>query len=113
MKKCSCCQKEKPTSEFQKHKSKKDGLRCWCKSCCSEKRKNSPNTKHAYSKPCGKCERIVESIPDSDEAENAALKEQVEILIEFIPKDFMMPLDWQSVVDKARKILDGGKDEAI
>jgi len=55
----------------------------------------------------------VESIPDSDEAENAALKEQVEILIEFIPKDFMMPLDWQSVVDKARKILDGGKDEAI
>ncbi len=47
------------------------------------------------------------------EAENAALKEQIEILIEFIPKDFMMPLDWQSVVDKARKILDGGKDEAI
>ena len=31
---------------------------------------NSPNTKHAYSEPCGKCERIVESIPDPAEAEN-------------------------------------------
>ena len=40
------------------------------KAFCGARIENSPNTKHAYSKPCGKCERIVESIPDPDEAEN-------------------------------------------
>lgn len=40
------------------------------KAFCGARIENSPNTKHAYSEPCGKCERIVESIPDPDEAEN-------------------------------------------
>lgn len=37
---------------------------------CGARIENSPNTKHAYSEPCGKCERIVEGIPDPDEAGN-------------------------------------------
>ena len=40
------------------------------KAFCGAQIENSPNTKHAYSEPCGKCERIVESIPDPAEAEN-------------------------------------------
>lgn len=40
------------------------------KAFCGARIENSPNTKHAYSEPCGKCERIVESIPDPAEAEN-------------------------------------------
>lgn len=33
MKKCSCCQKELPESEFWKNRSAKDGLQHCCKSC--------------------------------------------------------------------------------
>ena len=33
MKKCSCCQKELPESEFWKNRSAKDGLQNCCKSC--------------------------------------------------------------------------------
>ena len=40
------------------------------KAFCGARIENSPSTKHAYSEPCGKCERIVESIPDPAEAEN-------------------------------------------
>ena len=40
------------------------------KAFCGARIENSPNTKHAYSEPCGKCERIVRSIPDPTEAEN-------------------------------------------
>ncbi len=40
------------------------------KAFCGARIANSPNTQHAYSEPCGKCEKILESIPDPDEAEN-------------------------------------------
>ena len=40
------------------------------KAFCGARIEDSPNTKHAYSEQCGKCERIVESIPDPAEAEN-------------------------------------------
>lgn len=33
---CSKCGIEKPLNEFGKEKRLKHGLRCWCKSCCSE-----------------------------------------------------------------------------
>lgn len=40
------------------------------KAFCGARIGNSPNTQHAYSEQCGKCERIVNSIPDPEEAEN-------------------------------------------
>lgn len=45
---CSKCKIEKETSEFYKCKSKKDGLRCWCKECGkldNEKREKQYNEK--------------------------------------------------------------------
>lgn len=33
LKQCTKCQQWKPTSEFHKNKSRKDGLNSWCKSC--------------------------------------------------------------------------------
>ena len=30
---CTKCRRELPLSEFTKHKSRSDGLQCWCKSC--------------------------------------------------------------------------------
>jgi len=33
MKKCTKCEKPKSTSEFNKDKSKSDGLQCWCRCC--------------------------------------------------------------------------------
>lgn len=36
MKTCSKCKTEKPKTEFGRHKSKKDGLRCHCKECLRE-----------------------------------------------------------------------------
>jgi len=40
------------------------------KAFCGARIEDSPNTKHAYSEQCGNCLRIVESMPDPDEAEN-------------------------------------------
>jgi hypothetical protein len=37
---------------------------------CGARIEDNPNTKHAYSEQCGNCLRIVESMPDPDEAEN-------------------------------------------
>ncbi len=44
MKTCTCCGLEKPFSDFNKKKQKKDGLSPWCKSCASSK------TREYYSK---------------------------------------------------------------
>jgi len=41
-KKCTKCRRELPLSEFTKHKSRSDGLQCWCKSCRSELNKTRP-----------------------------------------------------------------------
>jgi hypothetical protein len=41
MKKCAKCKIEKPFSEFTKHTRHKDGLRCRCKECESEDRKEA------------------------------------------------------------------------
>ena len=38
------------------------------KAFCGARIEDSPNTKHAYSEQCGNCLRIVESMPDPDEA---------------------------------------------
>jgi len=40
------------------------------KAFCGARIENSPNTRHAYSEPCGNCEKIAGSIPDPAEAEN-------------------------------------------
>jgi hypothetical protein len=32
-KECSCCRKDKPLTEFYKHKKSADGLGSWCKGC--------------------------------------------------------------------------------
>ena len=37
MKTCTCCGVEKPKTEFNKKKQKKDGLSPWCKPCASAK----------------------------------------------------------------------------
>lgn len=39
-KKCSKCKQEKPTTDFPKNRTTKDGLGCYCKSCESKRRKN-------------------------------------------------------------------------
>ena len=39
MKKCSKCSIEKPLTDYYKHKTNKDGLHCWCKSCVNESTK--------------------------------------------------------------------------
>lgn len=36
MKRCSCCKKLKPESEFYKNKHNKDGLHTYCKACSNE-----------------------------------------------------------------------------
>ena len=41
MKKCKQCGRIKPITEFQKDKTKKDGVRPECKSCTSENRKKN------------------------------------------------------------------------
>jgi len=40
------------------------------KAFCGARIGDSPNTQQAYSEKCGNCLRIVESMPDPDEAEN-------------------------------------------
>jgi hypothetical protein len=44
------------------------------KAFCGVRIGDSPNTQHAYSEQCGNCLRIVESIPDPDEAETGIKK---------------------------------------
>lgn len=39
LKRCACCQEQKPLSEYQKHTGTKDGLRCYCKACQRQKKK--------------------------------------------------------------------------
>lgn len=41
LKRCTKCGEEQPHSQFNKDKSKKDGLKSWCKKCCREKYKES------------------------------------------------------------------------
>lgn len=41
---CSKCGVEKPHAEFSKHKGKKDGLHCYCKTCDIERRNNYYNS---------------------------------------------------------------------
>ena len=43
-KKCPKCGRELPLSEFSKHKSRSDGLQCWCKSCVNERYKTRDRT---------------------------------------------------------------------
>ena len=43
-KKCTKCRRELPLSEFTKHKSRRDGLQCWCKSCRNELNKTRDRT---------------------------------------------------------------------
>ncbi len=40
------------------------------KAFCGARIENGPNIQHAYSEQCGNCLRIVEGMPDPDEAEN-------------------------------------------
>lgn len=48
MKICIKCNKEKNKSEFGNHKSTRDGLRNWCKVCCSEYKKSKSNYSKKY-----------------------------------------------------------------
>ena len=53
MKRCARCKIDKPVSEFNKHKLRKDGLANWCKICgaldCKIRyRKRSPLERRAY-----------------------------------------------------------------
>ena len=36
MKYCPKCKMEKELSDFRKNRSRKDGLKCWCRDCCQE-----------------------------------------------------------------------------
>lgn len=47
---CTKCKKEKPLSEFSKDKSKKDGLKFWCKSCDKQWRENNKDERKQYLK---------------------------------------------------------------
>lgn len=55
MKTCSKCKETKPMSEFYKDRSKKDGLRSWCKSCFKRYRKSEK------SKACDKAYKQSEN----------------------------------------------------
>lgn len=41
MKTCTRCKINKDEKEFNKNHNRPDGLQCWCRACCIEKRKNN------------------------------------------------------------------------
>jgi hypothetical protein len=72
MKQCPQCKKEKPESEYGKDSKRVDGLKCWCKECCSRKNKQyyhntlkhkTYNREIPSEKKCSKCGEIK---PSSD-----------------------------------------------
>lgn len=62
---CTLCGEEKPTSEFNKHSQKKDGLNSWCKACSKEKAEEHkrhhgpPEYVPVVEKACSKCGRVL------------------------------------------------------
>ena len=57
-KRCPKCGKTKPTSEFHKNRSQKDGLNCWCAECRLESRERTACTKIVLEKRCPKCGEV-------------------------------------------------------
>lgn len=58
---CFCCQQEVSVFYFSKDSIRNDGLSIYCKSCSTEKRKQSANTTKTKSdiKKCGRCEEVL------------------------------------------------------
>ena len=57
-KRCPKCGRTRPTSEFSKNRSQKDGLSFWCADCCLESRERTACTKIVLEKRCPKCGEV-------------------------------------------------------
>lgn len=74
MKICNKCKQEKPLSEFNKNKSYKDGLDCYCKECRKSYGKGYRKFKFKCNYDCFNC-----PLPDCNN-NHIATKEETQIL---------------------------------
>ena len=55
---CPGCETKKPTSNFTKSLTKKNGLQCYCKSCMTAQRKTRASTRVVFEKLCRSCGKV-------------------------------------------------------